>query len=338
MQITVETISVRRTFSIDSSGARGSRALKCLLSVSLLLMCLSGCALDPMIRDPFAELDAGQQGASLKQLAVGLIISDNTTQTLKFAADTNASFTVSMEGHPAIPDLNQKITDYKTFLGKTFKTMALIDKIFMTPSQHPIAEVSGKGISERFGIIPGSKWQKYIEGAIEHAASEMGTQMLSSAPLIAYAKSNAGQSASFAQKSSATAVATVKSDIDELPAIKAKTNRSIYAIVIGIENYRQALPKAEFATHDAHTVTEYLTKVLGYPEENVIMLLNDRALKSDFTKYFEKWLGNNVEADSTVFIYYAGHGAPDLKSGSAYLVPYDGDPAFIDQTGYSLNK
>jgi hypothetical protein len=374
MQITVETISVRRTFSIDSSWARGSRALKCLLSVSLLLMCLSGCALDPMIRDPFAELDAGQQGASLKQLAVGLIISDNTTQTLKFAADTNASFTVSMEGHPAIPDLNQKITDYKTFLGKTFKTMALIDKksdmqtvpvdvvaildmhfdefglsafekaafsmktIFMTPSQHPIAEVSGKGISERFGIIPGSKWQKYIEGAIEHAASEMGTQMLSSAPLIAYAKSNAGQSASFAQKSSATAVATVKSDIDELPAIKAKTNRSIYAIVIGIENYRQALPKAEFATHDAHTVTEYLTKVLGYPEENVIMLLNDRALKSDFTKYFEKWLGNNVEADSTVFIYYAGHGAPDLKSGSAYLVPYDGDPAFIDQTGYSLKR
>jgi uncharacterized caspase-like protein len=130
----------------------------------------------------------------------------------------------------------------------------------------------------------------------------------------------------------------MKSDVDELPAVKAKSSKNSYAIVIGIENYRQKLPKADFATHDAQTMTAYLTKVLGYPEENVITLLNERALKSDFTKYFEKWLGNNVEADSTVFIYYSGHGAPDLKSNSAYLVPFDGDPAFIDQTGYSLNK
>jgi len=96
---------------------------------------------------------------------------------------------------------------------------------------------------------------------------------------------------------------TAKSDVDSIPSAKAPTNQNSYAIVIGIENYRQNLPNAEFATHDAQTVTEYLTKVLGYPEENVITLLNDRALKSDLTKYFEKWLGNNVEADSTVFIY-----------------------------------
>jgi uncharacterized caspase-like protein len=130
----------------------------------------------------------------------------------------------------------------------------------------------------------------------------------------------------------------VRSDVDELPAAKAKPNKHAYAIVIGIEHYRQKLPRADFATHDAQTVAEYLIKVLGYPEENVITLLNDRALKSDFEKYFEKWLGNNVENTSTVFIYYSGHGAPDPKSGSAYLVPYDGDPAFIDQTGYSLRK
>ena len=63
-----------------------------------------------------------------------------------------------------------------------------------------------------------------------------------------------------------------------------------------------------------------------------------KTFKSDLEKYFEKWLGNNVEAGGTVFVYYSGHGAPDLKSGSAYLVPYDGDPAFIDQTGYSLKR
>ena len=129
-----------------------------------------------------------------------------------------------------------------------------------------------------------------------------------------------------------------KSDVDELPAIKAKPNKNSYAIVIGIEQYRQKLPKADFAEHDAQTMTEYLTKVMGYPEENVVTLANDRAALGDLTKYFEKWLPNNVEKDGSVFIYYSGHGAPNPKTGDAYLVPYDGDPSFIDETGYSLKR
>jgi len=130
----------------------------------------------------------------------------------------------------------------------------------------------------------------------------------------------------------------IKSDIDELPAIKVKHNKHAYAIVIGIENYRQKLPKADFATQDARLVADYLIKTMGYPEENVITLLNDRAAKSDFEKYFERWLSNNVEKDSTVFVYFSGHGAPNTKTGDAYLVPYDGDPSFIAETGYSLKR
>ena len=129
-----------------------------------------------------------------------------------------------------------------------------------------------------------------------------------------------------------------KSDVDELPAIKAKPNKNSYAIVIGIESYRQKLPKADYAVADAKTVTEYLTKVMGYPEENVITLLNDHASNVDMVKYFEKWLPNNVDTGGSVFVYYSGHGAPDTKTGSAYLVPYDGDPSFIDETGYSLKR
>ncbi|OGP30747.1 MAG: hypothetical protein A2073_00295 [Deltaproteobacteria bacterium GWC2_42_11] len=131
---------------------------------------------------------------------------------------------------------------------------------------------------------------------------------------------------------------TIKSDVDELPSIKAKPNKNSYAIVIGIENYRQKLPKADYAVADAKTMTEYLTKVMGYPEENVVTLTNEHAAKSDFEKYFEKWLFNNVEKDSSVFIYYSGHGAPNVKTGDAFLVPYDGDPSFIAETGYSLKR
>ncbi|MGA2332768.1 MAG: ankyrin repeat domain-containing protein [Syntrophales bacterium] len=130
----------------------------------------------------------------------------------------------------------------------------------------------------------------------------------------------------------------IRSDIDELPSMKTKPNRNAYAIVIGIENYRQKLPRADFAVSDAKLVSDYLTKVMGYQEENVVLLTNEKALQSDLTKYFEKWLHNNVEKDGTVFIYYSGHGAPDPKTGGAYLVPYDGDPSFIAETGYSLKR
>jgi len=128
------------------------------------------------------------------------------------------------------------------------------------------------------------------------------------------------------------------SDVDELPRVKTPLRKNAYAIVIGIEKYRQKLPAADYAKRDAQTVTEYLSQVMGYPAQNIVTLLNDRAAKSDMEKYFAKWLANNVETDSSVFIYYSGHGAPDPKTGDAFLVPYDGDPSFIEETGYPLTR
>jgi len=130
----------------------------------------------------------------------------------------------------------------------------------------------------------------------------------------------------------------VKSDVDDLPQVQAKPNKNAYGIVIGVEKYRQNLPKADYAAHDARVMSKYLTKIMGYPEENIVTLINDRALKSDLEKYLGKWLPNNVEKDSSVFIYYSGHGAPNPKTGDAYLVPYDGDPSFIEETGYPLKR
>jgi hypothetical protein len=132
--------------------------------------------------------------------------------------------------------------------------------------------------------------------------------------------------------------ATTQSDIDVVPAWKTPTRKNAYAIVIGIEQYREKLPKADFADRDAKLVGEYLTKVMGYPEENVVVRTNEKASMNDLVKYLESWLPNNVEKNSPVFIYYSGHGAPNTKTGDAYLVPYDGDPTFVDKTGYPLKK
>lgn len=136
-----------------------------------------------------------------------------------------------------------------------------------------------------------------------------------------------------------TAAAPVPaSDVDRVPTAKATRKKNAYAIVIGIEQYREKLPRADFAARDAMLMGEYLTKALGYPEENVVVQVNEHATGKDLEKYFEHWLPNNVEKDGSVFVYYSGHGAPNPKTSDAYLVPYDGDPTFIESTGYPLKR
>ena len=133
------------------------------------------------------------------------------------------------------------------------------------------------------------------------------------------------------------AAASVRSDVDELPASRAESKHR-HAVVIGVERYRENLPKADFAAGDARLAAEYFKRVLGVPEQNVALLIDERATKSDFEKYFERWLPNRVEAGDEVYVYFSGHGSPNPAKGDAYLVPYDGDPTYIDQTGYALKR
>lgn len=179
---------------------------------------------------------------------------------------------------------------------------------------------------------------KAITNVITKALTSLLNDSTFPEALVAFNNEKTALTGSLAGKGEASVLTIIKSDVDDLPSKKVKVNNNAHAIVIGIEQYRQKLPKADFATSDAETVTKYLTKVMGYPEENVVTLTNDKASKSDFEKYFGKWLSNNVEKGGTVFVYYSGHGAPNPKTGDAFLVPYDGDPAFIDETGYPLSK
>ncbi len=187
-----------------------------------------------------------------------------------------------------------------------------------------------------FGSQVSTILSESISQSIVSLVRTWGKELKSSFVLYKYVKSMRNVQHSTANLSEGAAAMT--SDVDDVPPRKAQEKKNAYAIVIGVEQYRQQLPRAEFAARDAQTVTQYLTKTLGYPEHNVVTLLNEHAAKSDFEKYFEKWLPNNVDENSTVFIYYSGHGAPNPKSGDAYLVPYDGDPSFIEQTGYQLKK
>ena len=128
-----------------------------------------------------------------------------------------------------------------------------------------------------------------------------------------------------------------KSDVDE-PLLKSKTKRPDgLAVIIGIEKYRYA-PEVTFAERDAGAFYNTTTKLLGISEHNIYYITNENATKGEFEKLFGKdgWLSKRVSPESEIFIYYSGHGSPDIKTKEAYLIPYDIDPNYANK-GYSLN-
>jgi ankyrin repeat protein len=136
-------------------------------------------------------------------------------------------------------------------------------------------------------------------------------------------------------QSDAAAKPVYRSDVDR-PSYRASEHPDDYALVVGIESYSD-LPQAQFAERDAAAVRSHLV-ALGYPERNIVSLMGSKATKTGLIKNLETWLPENVNEKSTVFVYYSGHGAPDPKSGQSYLVPWDGDPQFLDDTAYPVAR
>ena len=78
---------------------------------------------------------------------------------------------------------------------------------------------------------------------------------------------------------------------------------------IGIEDYLR-LPNVEYARKDALIVKDYFIKVLGVPEENVMTLIDNDATKGRIEGYLKEYIPSNVGKDTTLYVYFAGHGAP----------------------------
>ncbi len=126
-------------------------------------------------------------------------------------------------------------------------------------------------------------------------------------------------------------------DVDSPPRSRTPRNDDAYAVLVGIEKYRD-IPAADFAARDAGAMQAYLTESMGFDPKNVILLQNERATLTDLTTYLGPWLKDHATAKSRVFVYYAGHGASDPKSGRSFLIPYDGDPAYTDTKAFPLQQ
>jgi uncharacterized caspase-like protein len=131
-------------------------------------------------------------------------------------------------------------------------------------------------------------------------------------------------------------------DVDMNIPVGQKAGRFDMAVIIGNRNYAASgSPNVEFANRDAQVMKEYLIRTLGYDPENI--LYAEDATLSKFNEFFGgerdhrgKLFRFVKEKTSTVFVYYVGHGAPDLETNEAYFVPVDANPRDLKSNGYRL--
>lgn len=128
-------------------------------------------------------------------------------------------------------------------------------------------------------------------------------------------------------------------NVDDIPLkVRDYEKKDNIAIVVGISKYREKMiPEVKYAVRDAEVIAKYLENVGGIPKSNIKILTDDKATKSDLEANISDWLPRRVTGNSTVFVYYAGHGAPGPQAREAFIVPYEGHPDYPSQL-YSLQK
>ena len=126
------------------------------------------------------------------------------------------------------------------------------------------------------------------------------------------------------------------SDVDKnIPTAKASADNT-FAFIIANENYPDA--PVPYSLNDGRMFREYCQKALGLPEKN-INLYEDATFGNIITAVEKmKSIADAYDGEASVIFYYAGHGFPDEKQSSAYLLPIDGNATDITTTGYSLAK
>jgi uncharacterized caspase-like protein len=103
-----------------------------------------------------------------------------------------------------------------------------------------------------------------------------------------------------------------------------------YALVIGIDYAgRNDVSPLRYAAADAQKFYDLLTDpaVGGIPKEQVTLILNQQATRTEIVVALEKMLRHAADPAAHIYLYYSGHGAPLLGQGGSledgYLVPYD---------------
>lgn len=118
--------------------------------------------------------------------------------------------------------------------------------------------------------------------------------------------------------------------------LSAEPQPTAYALVVGIENYRE-LPEPTGAKRDAETVATMFRKTFGVSSDQMRVLTDDEASKGDILAALD-WLKESVPEQGRIYFYYSGHGAPLSEEKASYLLPYEATPETLEYTGLALDE
>jgi WD40 repeat protein/uncharacterized caspase-like protein len=142
------------------------------------------------------------------------------------------------------------------------------------------------------------------------------------------------------------------------PAQEPRTKPKVWAVVVGIDRYDDLLiPPCKGAARDAGAVAEWFVRTAGWDRRNILQLNNFGqktpgpvasqsrdllATRENLDWAVVEWLGNRVQQDDVVVIYFAGQAVakkpqPGTTAGRAYLLPIDARGADVNRTGWSLD-
>ncbi len=114
----------------------------------------------------------------------------------------------------------------------------------------------------------------------------------------------------------------VYSDVDRNIPMSFSKNPDALGVILGIEKYRN-ITDVSYAKCDAITFKEYMIRVLGIRDDvyHLYFRTDEDATKAEFEKLFSGngWLARRSRPTTDIYIYYAGHGAPEVRERSAYL-------------------
>jgi uncharacterized caspase-like protein len=110
-----------------------------------------------------------------------------------------------------------------------------------------------------------------------------------------------------------------------------------FAVVIGVGQYAsEDIPDLEFARADAESVRDFLLSERAGPFDEVLFLADADATGAKMREAMFVFL-QQADWDDLVFIYYAGHGAPDPnRPDNLYLLPTDSDLDAMAYTAFPM--
>lgn len=117
----------------------------------------------------------------------------------------------------------------------------------------------------------------------------------------------------------------MKSDVDEKIPLTTRQTDNTFALIIANEDYAKSIPVAS-AYHDGEIFKQYCVRTLGIPEDRVLFYPNAtlNAVYESLEILKNRVLGSGKNPE--IIFYYAGHGLPDEKTKTAYMMPVDANP------------